>query len=203
MAGMLDGKSVAILMDNEGVEEVELTEPMSALKAAGARVTLVAPKQGEIQAFNHHDRGGTYVADRSVRDCSADDFDALMLPGGVINADRLRMDGDAVRFVRAFFEAGKPVAAICHAPWTLIEAEVVRGRTLTSYPSLQTDLRNAGAEWMDEEVITDHGLVTSRRPGDLPAFCSKMIEEFAEGIHEKQKPARFWREREPERTETT
>ncbi len=194
MAGKLDGKKIAILTANEGVEQVELTEPRQALLDAGATVTLVAPEAGEIQAFNHLDQGDTFTADRAAKDCSADDFDALMLPGGVANPDNLRTHPEAVSLVRGFFEAGKPVAAICHAPWTLVEADVVRGRTLTSWPSLQTDLRNAGATWVDEQVVVDHGLVTSRKPDDIPAFNTKMVEEFCEGVHAEQKPARFERE---------
>ena len=148
---------------------------------------LIAPESGEIQAFNHLDKGDTYKADKAVSDASADDYDGLVLPGGVANPDNLRTDEDAVAFIRAFFEAGKPVGAICHAPWTLIEAGVVEGRTLTSFPSLRTDLRNAGAEVVDEEVVTDSGLVTSRKPDDLPAFNAKIVEEFAEGVHAGQR----------------
>lgn len=194
MAGKLDGKKVAILVANEGVEQVELTEPRKALQDAGAQVTLVAPEAGEVQAFNHLDKGDTFTADLAVGEARADDFDALMLPGGVANPDNLRTHPEAVAFVRAFFAAGKPVAAICHAPWTLVEADVVGGRTLTSWPSLQTDIRNAGGTWVDEEVVVDSGLVTSRKPDDLPAFNAKMIEEFCEGEHEGQKAsARFER----------
>ncbi len=149
----------------------------------------MAPQGGEVQAFNHLDKADTFPVDHTVADANPDDYDALMLPGGVANPDQLRLSADAVAFARAFFTAGKPVAAICHAPWTLIEADVVRGRTLTSWPSLQTDLRNAGATWVDEEVHTDHGLVTSRKPDDLPAFCAKMVEEFAEGRHPAQAAA--------------
>jgi protease I len=193
MAGTLDGRRIAILVATEGIEQVELAEPRKALQEAGADVTLVSTEAGEVQAFNHLDKGDTFTADKAVKDVSADDYDALMLPGGVANPDNLRTHEDAVAFVRGFFEAGKPVAAICHAPWTLIEADVVRGRTLTSWPSLQTDLRNAGATWRDEEVVTDDGLVTSRRPDDLPAFNAKMVEEFAEGVHEGNKPSERFR----------
>jgi protease I len=186
--GKLDGKRVAILVANEGIEQVELTEPRKALEDAGATVDLIAPEAGEAQAFNHLDKGDTFPVDKAVGDASADDYDALMLPGGVANPDQLRTDEDAVAFARAFFDAGKPVAAICHAPWTLVEADVVRGRRLTSWPSLQTDIRNAGGEWADEQVIVDSGLVTSRKPDDLPAFNEKMLEEFCEGRHEGQRP---------------
>jgi protease I len=197
MAGTsLNGKKVAILVATEGIEQVELTEPRKALEEAGATVELVSTETGEAQAFNHLDKADTFPIDRVVGDISAEDYDALMLPGGVANPDNLRTDAGAVSFVRAFFDAGKPVAAICHAPWTLVEADVVKGRTLTSWPSLQTDLRNAGATWIDEEVHVDQGLVTSRKPDDLPAFNAKMIEEFAEGTHEGNKPSkRFAKDR--------
>jgi protease I len=183
----LKDKRIAFLMANEGVEQVELTEPLEAVHAAGGEADLLAPEAGEIQAFNHLDKGEKFDVDRVVGDVDVDEYDGLMLPGGVANPDQLRMRPEAVEFVRAFFEAGKPVAAICHAPWTLIEADVVRGRTVTSFPSLQADLRNAGAEWVDEEVHVDQGLVTSRKPDDLDAFDSKMVEEFAEGIHPGQR----------------
>jgi protease I len=192
MAGKLEGKTVAILVANEGIEQVELTEPRKALEDAGATVHLIAPETGEAQAFNHLDKADTFPVDKTAGDARPEDYDALMLPGGVANPDNLRMHDDAVAFARAFFDAGKPVAAICHAPWTLVEADVVRGRRLTSWPSLQTDIRNAGGEWVDEEVVTDSvppTLVTSRKPDDLPAFCAKMVEEFAEGAHEGQKPS--------------
>lgn len=194
MASQLQGKKIAILVADEGVEQVELIEPRRALEDAGAEVHLIAPEGGEIQAFDHLDKGNTFAADRAVADARADDYDGLMLPGGVANPDSLRMHQDAVRFVDAFVNAGKPIAAICHAPWMLIQAGAVRGRTLTSWPSLQTDLRNAGAEWVDAEVVVDHGLVTSRGPDDIPAFNAKMIEELAEGahdVHEQARPARF------------
>jgi protease I len=187
MAEQLKGKRIAFLVDNEGAEQVEVDEPRKAVTDAGAEVHLIAPKPGGIQAFNHLDKGDTYDVDKTVSDASADDYDGLVLPGGVANPDNLRTDEDAVSFVRAFFEAGKPVGAICHAPWTLIEAAVVDGRKLTSFPSLQTDIRNAGGEWVDEEVVTDSGLVTSRKPDDLPAFNSKIVEEFAEGVHAEQR----------------
>jgi protease I len=187
MADELQGKRIAILVDNEGAEQIELVEPRKAVEDAGAEVDLIAPEAGEVQAFNHLDKGDTFDVDKTVSEASADDYDGLLLPGGVANPDNLRTDEDAVSFVRAFFEAGKPVGAICHAPWTLVEAGVVDGRTLTSYPSLQTDIRNAGGEWVDEEVVTDSGLVTSRNPDDLPAFNSKIVEEFAEGVHAEQR----------------
>jgi deglycase len=189
MAEPLQGKKIAFLMANEGVEQVELTEPLEAVRAAGGEAELLAPKAGEIQAFNHLDKGETFEADRTVSDASPDEYDGLVLPGGVANPDQLRVKEEAVAFVRSFFEAGKPVGAICHAPWTLIEADVVRGRTVTSWPSLRTDLRNAGAEWVDEEVHVDEGLVTSRKPDDLEAFDVKIVEEFAEGVHEGQRAA--------------
>ena len=189
MADTLEGKKVAILVANEGIEQVELTEPRKALQDAGATVELLAPESGEAQAFNHLDKADRFPVDRTVGDASAADYDALMLPGGVANPDNLRTHPEAVAFVRAFFDAGKPVAAICHAPWTLIEADVVGGRTVTSWPSLQTDLRNAGATWVDEQVVVDQGLVTSRKPDDLEAFNAKMVEELAEGPHEGNKPA--------------
>jgi protease I len=184
----LKGKRVAILA-TDMVEQVELVEPREAVEQAGAEVDLVSPETGEIQGFDHYDKADTFPVDKAVADVSADDYDALLLPGGVGNPDTLRMDEGAVNFVRSFFEQGKPVAAICHASWTLIEADVVRGRTLTSFPSVKTDIRNAGGNWVDEQVVVDEGLVTSRRPDDLPAFCAKVVEEFAEGKHEGRVPA--------------
>ena len=180
---------VAVLVANEGIEQVELTEPWKALEGAGAQPELIAPKEGSAQAFNHLDKADSFPVDRTVSDADPADYIGLVLPGGVANPDALRMDPDAVSFVRAFVAAGKPIAAICHAPWTLVEADAVRGRTLTSWPSLQTDIRNAGGTWVDEQVHTDRGLVTSRRPDDLPAFCAKMLEEFAEGEHREPPPA--------------
>jgi protease I len=180
----LNGKKIAILTANEGVEQVEYEKPRKALEDAGASVELIAPEKGEVQMFNHLDKADTFDADKAVADASADEYDGLMLPGGVANPDNLRMDQDAVKFIQGFVNAGKPIAAICHAPWTLVEADAVKGRTLTSWPSLQTDIRNAGGTWVDEEVHVDQGLVTSRKPDDLPAFNEKMIEEFAEGEHE-------------------
>ena len=187
MSDQLQGKRIAILVANEGVEEVELTSPRDALREAGADVDLLAPEDSEIQAFNHLDKGDTFTPDKTVGEADPDDYDGLVLPGGVANPDQLRTDTDAVQFVRAFFEAGKPVGAICHGPWTLINADVVDGRTLTSWPSLQADLRNAGAEWVDAEVHVDQGLVSSRKPDDLDAFNEKIVEEFAEGMHEGQR----------------
>src|SRR4051794_35518600 len=184
--GKLDDKKIAILVANEGIEQVELTEPRKALEEAGATVELLAPEAGEAQAFNHLDKADTFEVDKAVSDAQASDYDGLMLPGGVANPDNLRTDEAAVGFIRGFFEAGKPVAAICHAPWTLVEAGVLEGRRVTSWPSLQTDIRNAGGEWVDEEVVVDSGLVTSRKPDDLPAFNEKMVEEFCEGVHEEQ-----------------
>jgi protease I len=186
MTHKLSDRKVAILVANEGIEQVELTEPRKALEEAGATVELLAPEAGEAQAFNHLDKADSFPVDRAVGDAKADDYDALVLPGGVANPDNLRTHPEAVEFVRAFFDAGKPVAAICHAPWTLVEADVVRGRTLTSWPSLQTDIRNAGGTWVDEEVVVDSGFVTSRKPDDLPAFNAKMLEEIAEGAHAGQ-----------------
>ena len=182
----LTGKRVAILA-TDGVEQVELTEPRKALDAAGAKTRVVSPKPGSIRGWNHTEWGEQIPVDLSLDSASPDDFDALLLPGGVMNPDHLRTNRSAVNFVRAFFEAGKPVAAICHGPWMLVEADVARGRNVTSWPSLQTDLRNAGANWTDSQVVTDHGLVTSRKPDDIPAFNKKMIEEFAEGVHDEQR----------------
>jgi protease I len=182
----LSGKRVAILA-TDGVEQVELTEPRKALDSAGATTKVVSPKPGSIKGWNHTNWGDPIKVDVTLESTSPDDYDALLLPGGVMNPDHLRTNVHAVNFVRAFFEAGKPVAAICHGPWLLVEADVVRGRNVTSWPSLQTDLKNAGADWTDSQVVTDHGLVTSRKPDDIPAFNKKMIEEFAEGVHEEQR----------------
>lgn len=189
MSQPLKDKKVAFLVANEGVEQVELTEPMEAVREAGAEVDLLAPEEGQVQAFDHLDKADTFPVDRAVGGADPAEYDALVLPGGVANPDLLRTHPEAVAFVRGFFEAGKPVGAICHAPWTLVEADVVEGRTLTSWPSLRTDLRNAGANWVDEQVHVDQGLVTSRKPGDLEAFNAKIVEEFAEGVHEGQRAA--------------
>ena len=182
----LTGRKVAILA-TDMFEQVELVEPRKAVEQAGADVELVSLDEGEIQGFNHYDKADTFPVDKAVADVSADDYDALLLPGGVGNPDTLRADENAVRFVRSFFEQGKPVAAICHAPWMLVEADVVKGRKLTSFWSIKTDVKNAGGNWVDEEVVVDEGLVTSRSPDDMPAFCSKTIEEFAEGKHAGQR----------------
>jgi protease I len=165
-----------------------LTTPWEAAKRGGRR-DLIAPKSGKAQAFHHLDKADTFPIDRTTDEVKVDDYDAMVLPGGVANPDQLRMDKNAVDFVRSFFKAGKPIAAICHAPWTLVEAGIVKGRTLTSWPSLRTDIRNAGGTWVDEEVHVDSGLVTSRKPDDLPAFCQKMVEEFKEGKRGKQSAA--------------
>jgi len=179
-AAQLKGKRVAILV-TDGFEQPEMVEPRKALDGAGAKTVLVAPKSGQVRAWNKTDWGDKFPVDRQLDDVKAEEFDALLLPGGVINPDRLRMNEQAVNFVRAFFAAGKPVAAICHGPWMVVEADAARGRTLTSWPSLKTDIKNAGGTWKDAEVVVDKGLVTSRKPADIPAFNRKMIEEFAAG----------------------
>jgi protease I len=189
MFDRLQGRRIAVLVANEGVEQVELTEPIQAVEAAGAKVDLLAPEAGEVQAFNHLDKDERFEVDLTVAAADAGAYDGLVLPGGVANPDLLRTSEEAVEFIRAFFAAGKPVGVICHGPWSLIEADVVKGRTLTSWPSLRTDLRNAGAEWVDEEVHVDAGLVSSRKPDDLPAFIAKIIEEFAKGAHERSEHA--------------
>jgi protease I len=184
--GKLRGKRVAILA-TDGVEQVELIEPRKALIEAGATTVIVSPKAQSIQGYQHDQKGDEIAVDQSLDSARESEFDALLLPGGVMNPDQLRQDKKAVDFVRHFFEAGKPVAAICHGPWLLVEAGVIQGRTLTSWPSLKTDIRNAGGDWVDRQVISDEGLVTSRKPEDIPAFNAKMIEEFAEGVHEGQR----------------
>ena len=188
MGSELQGKRIAFLA-TDGVEQVELTDPWKAVQEAGAEPELLSIKEGEIQGVNHMDKGDTFRVDKLVADADAAHYDGLVLPGGVANPDHLRMDEDAVRFVREFFEQGKPVGAICHGPWTLVEAGVLKGRTITSWPSLRTDVRNAGGEWIDAECHVDAGLVTSRKPDDLPAFTAKIVEEFGEGVHEEQRAA--------------
>jgi protease I len=185
MSQELSNKKIAILVEN-GFEQVEMTEPKKILEQAGAQTFLISPQQDKVQGWNHFDKGDDFSVDLQLDNAKPSDFDALVLPGGVANPDQLRTNPKAVQFVKSFFEAGKPVAAICHGLWTLIEAGVVKGRTLTSWPSLQTDLKNAGANWVDREVVIDMGLVTSRNPDDIPAFNRKMVEEFAEGQHEQQ-----------------
>jgi len=185
MSNKLYGKRIAFLAAS-GFEQVELTEPWNAVKDAGAEVVLVSLKSGKIQGFHHDEKADLFTVDKTVEDVSASEFNGLVLPGGVFNPDALRVNKKAVSFVRDFFTQQKPVAAVCHGPWMLIEADVVRGRKVTSWPSLQTDLKNAGATWVDEECVCDQGLVTSRNPDDLPAFCEKAIEEFAEGKHAGQ-----------------
>jgi protease I len=176
MADKLQGKKIAFLVANEGVEQVELTEPWKAVEQEGGQPELISLESGQVQAFNHLDKADTFDVDKTVSEADVSDYDGLVLPGGVANPDFLRMDEDAVAFVRGFVEAGEPIGAICHAPWTLVEADVVRDRTLTSWPSLKTDIRNAGGNWVDEEVHVDAGLVTSRKPDDLPAFNDKIVE---------------------------
>ena len=186
MANQLNGKRVAILVAN-GFEQSELLEPRKALEEAGANTEVISPEQGTVKAWNHTDWGEEVRVDRPLAAASSGDYDALLLPGGVMNPDHLRMNPRAVQFVKSFFTEKKPVAAICHGPWTLVEADVIRGRTVTSWPSLRTDIANAGGQWVDREVMVDNGLVTSRKPADIPAFNRKMIEEFAEGKHQQQK----------------
>ena len=184
MTPRLDGQKIAFLA-TDGVEQVELTEPWKAIEEAGAEPILVSIKSGTIQGFEHTDPGDEFTVDKLVSEASPDEFDALVLPGGVHNPDQLRMDEDAVSFVRGFAESGKPIGAICHGPWLLVEAGIADGHTLTSFPSLQTDIANAGGSWVDREVVVDEGLVTSRKPDDLPAFIEKLLEEFDEGVHDE------------------
>jgi protease I len=182
----LSGKRVAIIAADM-VEQVELVEPRKALEKAGAETELISMEPGAIQGFNHYDKADKHNVDRTIDSAKVDDYDALMIPGGVGNPDTMRGDERMVRFTRAFFDQGKPVAVICHGPWMLVEADVVRERELTSWPSLKTDILNAGGSWVDEQVVVDNGLVTSRKPDDIPAFNEKMIEEIAEGVHAKQR----------------
>jgi len=184
MTASLSGKTIAVVA-TDGFEQIELVKPVEALKGAGAKVAIIAPKAGKIQGFNHHDKGDKLAVDLAINNANPADYDGLLLPGGVINPDALRIDPSAIAFIRAFVDAEKPIAAICHGPWTLIDAGGVEDRRMTSWLSLRTDLENAGAEWVDQEVVVDNGLVTSRKPDDLPAFCTKMIEEFAEVRHGK------------------
>lgn len=185
MSSQLKGRKVAFLA-TDGVEQVELTAPWNALKQAGADLTLLSDKSGEIQGMNHDEKGDRFPVDGEVSKASARDFDALVLPGGVANPDKLRTNKDAVKFVRDFMEADKPVAAICHAPWLLVEADAVRGRTITSWPSLETDVKNAGGAWVDKQVQLDQKLLTSRKPDDLPAFCAKLVELLTTAIEERR-----------------
>jgi deglycase len=189
MADELKGKKIAFCVANEGIEQIELTRPREAVQDAGAETELIAPEPGKAQAFNHLDKADQFEVDRTFEDADPSEYDGIVLPGGVANPDELRTVPEAVSFIRAFFEAGKPVGVICHGPWTLVEADVLKGRTITSWPSVKTDIRNAGGNWVDEEVHVDAGLVSSRKPDDLDAFCAKIVEEFAEGVHAEQREA--------------
>jgi len=186
MARKLEGKKVAILVA-DGFEQVEMTKPRDALDEAGAETKIVSPKSGQIQGMHHADKGDKFEVDLTLDQARPEDFDAILIPGGLMNPDQLRGTPEALDFVRHFFEEGKPAAVICHGPWVLVDAGLVRGRTLTSWPNIKTDIRNAGGNWIDQEVVVDNGLVTSRKPEDIPAFNKKMIEEFSEGIHARQK----------------
>jgi protease I len=184
MSSELNGKRIAFLVAQEGVEEVELTAPWKAVEEAGGTPELIAPEKGEVQAMNHLDKGSSFEVDKTFAQAEPEDYDGAVLPGGVANPDQLRTEEPAISFLRELFAEGKPVGVICHGPWTLVEADLVRERTITSWPSLKTDIRNAGGKWVDEEVVVDEGLVSSRNPDDLPAFCAKIVEEFAEGKHD-------------------
>ncbi len=190
MSAELTGKKVAILVA-DGFEESELSEPKKAFEKVGAKTFIVSPKDGEVKGWSGADWGNKFTVDIPLTKASPEDFDALLLPGGVKNPDTLRIDQDAITFIKGFVDSGKPIAAICHGPWTLIEADGVRGRKMTSWPSIRTDLENAGAEWVDEEVIVDNGLVTSRKPDDIPAFVKKAIEEISEGVHPRRDSAPY------------
>jgi protease I len=197
MDNKLQGKRVAFLAA-DGVDQAELIEPFNAIKNAGAKTELISIKEGSIQGVKGMDKGDKFPVDKTVKQANADEYDALVIPGGVANPDKLRLDKDAVAFVRRFFDTNKPIGAICHGPWMLVEADVVKGRTITSWPSLRTDVRNAGGKWVDEVVRVEQGIVTSRKPDDIPAFNRKLIEEIAEGKHTKRMPAA-----EAERVSTT
>jgi deglycase len=186
MTHHLNGKRVAVIA-TDMVEQVELTEPWKALEEAGAKPELISLEEGEIQGFNHYDKADKFPVDKAIVDADPDDYDAVFVPGGVGNPDTLRINEQVVQFVRRMFDSGKPIASICHGPWVLVEADIVRGLTLTSWPSLKTDIRNAGGTWIDEEVLTDQGVTTSRKPDDLPAFNEKILEEFQEGRHERKR----------------
>ena len=188
-AAQLNGKRIAFLVAQEGIEEAELTEPWKAVESAGGSPELIAPEAGEVQAMRHLDKSATFHVDTTLADARPQDYAGVVLPGGVANPDQLRGEREAIDFVKSIFDEEKPVGVICHGPWTLVEADLLRGRTITSWPSLQTDIRNAGGNWVDEEVHTDAGLVSSRKPDDLPAFCAKIVEEFAEGKHEQREAA--------------
>jgi protease I len=190
MANELQGSKIALLIAPKGTEQVEFTEPKKAVENAGGTVEVISTEEGTVQTMNHDvEPGETFEVDKTFSGASAETYDALIIPGGTVGADKLRGSEEAVQFIRAFFDAGKPVAAICHAPWTLVEAEVVKGRRLTSYPTLQTDIRNAGGDWVDEEVVNDQGLITSRNPNDLPAFCATLVEEFAKPRPNEEAPS--------------
>jgi protease I len=188
MGTELKGKRIAFLA-TDGVEQVELTEPWRAVEQAGGTPELISQKSGTIQGFDHHDKADTFPVDKTVEKADPGEYDGLVLPGGVINPDILRTDEPAMRFVTRFFEEGKPVGAICHGPWSLVETGVVKGRKVTSWPSLKTDIENAGGTWVDQELVVDRGLFTSRKPDDLPAFCAKLVEEMGEGVHAEQREA--------------